>query len=518
MAQRQISGTAARTPAALSVHALKTAILPVLLITVLWLLRTNEVSLISVACSGALALFTAGSYYRWREGFDTGSIPLFALVAAIFWMTFSVPLFWGKETFIGINGLRHLPPDAIDKAMVMAVVGVAAMWVGNSLRPIRGPRTPEFIIFQSSPKSHAYLWVVLAVCWMLARWLGTAMTVSGAALTQPIKVLAQFTPAPIFALLLLDYQRGRFTRLDQVGIPIYFIARTGFELATGWLGSTLMLGLVAVLAYVMKWRKFPVVPVAITVLAVLFLQPGKQAFRSRYWATGGGNTGIVEGASFWITQSAVLWKDALMGENSAQWKELGMSSVDRVDIFHQAANVLDYTPRIVPYQNGRLYSFLLVTLVPRFVWPNKPSVNDANRWYQVAYGLTREEDILGVSISCGFLTEAYINFGWVGVCAIMFGLGMFLRYFECVFLSPSSGAYLNALGIALVPTLMTIEAQLSAYVGGIVQMMALTTLALVPVLIWHTTAKRKAFYSPAQVALRKRAAARAMAGTPGWGA
>jgi hypothetical protein len=56
---------------------------------------------------------------------------------------------------------------------------------------------------------------------------------------------------------------------------------------------------------------------------------------------------------------------------------------------------------------------MFITLIPRFIWPDKPSVNDANQYYQVAYGLTTEENLDGVSIAVGVMTEGFINFGWL---------------------------------------------------------------------------------------------------------
>ena len=43
------------------------------------------------------------------------------------------------------------------------------------------------------------------------------------------------------------------------------------------------------------------------------------------------------------------------------------------------------------------------------LWPDKPSVNEANRFYQVAYGVARKTISTWLRSGIGVLTEAYIN-------------------------------------------------------------------------------------------------------------
>ena len=157
-------------------------------------------------------------------------------------------------------------------------------------------------------------------------------------------------------------------------------------------------------------------------------------------------------------------------------------SVNRLSLLNQTANVIDKTPNVVPYQYGRLYSYMLITLIPRFVWPDKPSVNDANQYYQVAYGLTSEENLNAVSIAVGVLTEGYMNFGWLGAMGVMFLLGIFFDFYQRVLLSKESGVLLTALGIVLLPQFMSIESQMAQYLGGIIQQIIFTLVIMIPAL------------------------------------
>jgi hypothetical protein len=169
-------------------------------------------------------------------------------------------------------------------------------------------------------------------------------------------------------------------------------------------------------------------------------------------------------------------------DDNEQIRRLSNTTLSRFDLLRQTAHVIEFTPSRIPYQYGSLYSYIGVTLIPRFLWPDKPSVNDANRWYQVKYGLTDPQNLSTVSIAVGTVAESYINFGWFGPLLIIFPLGIFLGSFERIFLHADSGVLFSCLGAVLVPQLLAIEAQMAQYVAGLAQQIALVLLVLIPTL------------------------------------
>jgi oligosaccharide repeat unit polymerase len=151
-----------------------------------------------------------------------------------------------------------------------------------------------------------------------------------------------------------------------------------------------------------------------------------------------------------------------------------------MSLLTQAANVIDQTPSVVPYQYGQLYSYMLITLIPRAIWPDKPSMSEANRFYQVAYGLTTEDELSSVSIGVGVLAEGYISLGWVGAIGVMFLLGMFFDLYKRLLLSKGSGVFMIAIGIVLLPLMLSLESQMATYLGGIFQQVVFTFLVFLP--------------------------------------
>ena len=121
-------------------------------------------------------------------------------------------------------------------------------------------------------------------------------------------------------------------------------------------------------------------------------------------------------------------------------------------------------------------------MIPRAIWPNKPSFSEANQFYQVAYGITDRRDLGKVSMAVGALAESYINFGWFGPPFVMLLIGLLLNVIRRYFLDAEQGEFLRCLGIALLPNLMIVESQAAQYLAGIIQAVVLTIVIFMPAL------------------------------------
>jgi hypothetical protein len=169
----------------------------------------------------------------------------------------------------------------------------------------------------------------------------------------------------------------------------------------------------------------------------------------------------------WVEVSISGWADVLEGRAPLD-EQLSATSL-RSSLLTMTGLILEKTPETVPYQLGTSYPLLIKNLIPRVLWPEKPSVNLANEFFQVEYGLTERGNLMSVSIACGFEAEGYMNFGWVGVLAVGLVVGFALGIYELAFFSVGSSLTAIAVGLALLPGFLTIESQLVQYLGGILQ-------------------------------------------------
>ena len=69
------------------------------------------------------------AYQQWYRG-ARQELPLFSLIAAMYWLTYAVPLFWGNQTIGLVTGSRRLSEAALTRSMYLVLIGVLALWAG----------------------------------------------------------------------------------------------------------------------------------------------------------------------------------------------------------------------------------------------------------------------------------------------------------------------------------------------------------------------------------------------------
>src|SRR5262249_55839544 len=204
-----------------------------------------------------------------------------------------------------------------------------------------------------------------------------------------ILLLGDFVPLVAFAFLLRRWLAGRARRIDAFFLVGYAVLRIVAALASGWLGSAIGFGIVLVIVYLQERPRVPLALLAAVAAYALLLQPAKIAFREVFWY-GGEEGSKLERLAFWARASHAEWERAAAGEGNKSPTDLAAETLSRMSLLEHSALIIDMTPDVVPYQRGWMYSYFLVTLVPRILWPAKPTINEANRFYQLAYGLTPE--------------------------------------------------------------------------------------------------------------------------------
>jgi hypothetical protein len=456
--------------------------LPALLVTCfLWQTRLNEVGWVEILCSGLLLTFAWAAFRQWRDG-GMRFVPMELVLSFGYWVYFGLGVFWGVRKNAEIGHGRALTEKSIESAILLAVCGVLCLWLG--IRCGVGRRLALQRVFDINPNREFtwnYLRMLLALSLPVSFFAQANPFLLGAGGRQFLQILSHTVPLVIFMLMLRRILARKGQAVDLFLIACFLLVKVLVGISSGWLGATAMLVIVSGGVYLYERLRIPVVGVVLLVLYVLFFQAGKQAFRDTFWGERV-QASIGERVSYWSTESLQTWTSALDDPTGTGRRQLITLTLSRMSLLQQTANVLEMTPSVVPYQNGRLYTFVAVTLIPRFIWPEKPSVNDANRFYQVAYGLTAPEALDGVSIAVGTLAESFINFGWFGLLIVMIPLGIFFDFFQRSFLEPECGYLFNAIGLALIPTFLAIESQLAQYLGGIVQAAVVTLMVLAPII------------------------------------
>jgi hypothetical protein len=445
-----------------------------------WATSPNELETSAVIYAFFLLIIPWGSFLYWHQG-KRDRLPLFAMVSGAYWVYFALALFWGQRVFSASLASAAITPteSTITDATWMALVGVVCLWSGMRMPvSIWDPSKLPDILDQRA--SWAYVRAVL-IAGVALGFLPGSVWIFGAEGRQLMITLTTVVPDVAFVLLFDRYLSGRSARIDRVLLVTCGAARLLGGLASGWLGPIVGWGVTCGALFLLRRRTFPVVPIALTIALLLFLQVGKGEFRSMYWSSEQADTGIVDRVQFWFETAASKWSDALQSGERTESLGLASQSLQRASLLTQVAHMLEMTPSQVPFQEGQTYRFLAVTLIPRALWPDKPTVNDANRFYQVAYGLTAEKRLDSVSIAVGSLAEGFINFGWAGVVGVMLLIGVVLGVYQRTLVVAESSTLFLAIGLTLVPGFLALESQLGQYLGGIIQQMLLTLALFLPI-------------------------------------
>ena len=459
---------------------------PAAVTALLWFTRLNEVSIVQSIAAFVLLLLTWVSYRRWQRSERRG-LPLFSAVAAMYWLYYGLQVFWGDRRAIDWRTYREVSSAAVTQALLLVVLGMACLWYGIQSefgRRLALKRFPEL-----STKS--FTWIYLLGLGAAGTLMSAVNVTSagGEGLRQALFIVQVTSSSAAFLILfwrVLDKKAGK---VERSLLFVLLAVRVVAGIATGWMGSVLTLGEGFALVYVLKYRRLPIAVVACGLAYLMFFNAGKGEFRKTFWySRNQTDATTVQRAQFLLDASIRNWQQALDDPSRMGVGLLLSTQLSRVSLLSQTANVIEQTPAIVPYQYGRLYSYLAVALVPRFFWPEKPSMNEANRFYQVAYGITREQDLQYVSIAVGTLTEGYINFGWLGIAIVMFLIGVVLDFWNETFLSRSGAVLAIAVGAAITPQLIAVETQLAQYASGILQNVFLTVLVFLPVIRWRSAA------------------------------
>ena len=425
---------------------------------------------IQAALAFSLVSIPCFAYAEWRRT-RRSQIPLFAVLAAGHTVFYCWSLFW-----TGI--LAESATETATAVLVMANLGVLGMFAGMKvgasgmvLKRVHLPDVPHDI--------RRWGWIrIIAACQVLVPFLPVG---TGGDFRQIVAIVLSFIPLVAFLILWDVVLRGKGAPVDRVLVALFLAASILAGLATGWLYGCVGTLVLASIAFVRVRRRLPAIPIVAIMLAMGFLQAGKAAFRERFWY-GTDDAGPVEKARFWIEKS-VERMTTFSGQPSGGSPTGSLEPLlSRSSLVREAATVYENTPSLVPFQRGETYRYLLITWIPRFLWPGKPSVNDSNRFYQVAYGVTQEDDLDHVAIGAGLIPEAYMNFGWFGIPLVMCLAGVILGVFERVFLGRNAGTFASAVGLAYVLQLLALNGQAAAYFGGMIQIVGFTILIFLPCL------------------------------------
>jgi len=385
-----------------------------------------------------------------------GGLPILPCCAILYWIYFAVPTLRGAGESTGYS-----PEHVLDADLTVAMFLFLATVVWT--RFLRAPRSAK----PSSASQHAVN--RRAVLFLVTFGLGLGVSFSVIAFTSlnhllgnAIGIIRAASTAPlILACYFLGY--GRAKRMFSSVQWIIALAALATILVLQIGGLVLITGITevaaALIGYIYTARKVPWITVLLMTAVLSVFQAGKGAIRDRY--------------------SDVNMTAELTPVLFSQWFEIGLDTLqhetkhasvaDRATLLPQMIRIQQWTPSHVPYLEGETYTYLPAMLVPRIINPNRAATQVVMNMLDVRYGFLTAEQTKETAVGVNIVPEAFANFGYIGVGVLAILFGIFTGYFTRLSLGQDATSLPTLLAIAVLVTVIDLEADLSYLVSMLYQ-------------------------------------------------
>ncbi len=368
-------------------------------------------------------------------------LPALPVLCLAYAFQFAIPVFTREPAVMLAYGrTAYLDDENVVAALSFSVLGVCSLLAGYyGFRATRlAKRLPVVDLHLNEKKAVVYCVVVALLAPLLPEIEEHLPESLVPQLSALVGVVQNQTLVAIAIMGCLIYS-GRGLVLYQV--LLYWIV--GIAVVQGLSFGMIEQAIAPIgVLFIIQWqltRRLPLRSIVAVIIIIFFLSPVKHEYRRATWY---GETPAPDSSAgkalLWIRQASQYWKNTFRDQQSLA--ESTEQAASRTDLIHQFALVCSLTPSEVPHQYGSTYSYFLVTLVPRVIWPEKPEAGGANKFYGVNYGLTTEEGAERSTFGVNLIAESYINFGWAGIILMMALQGIFLGLLQHLFGEQKSGA------------------------------------------------------------------------------
>jgi hypothetical protein len=386
-----------------------------------------------------VCLYPTARYFARQER----GVPVFGLLCMAYALQFAVPVFVSRSQIALVNGeIRQLEEHYVLSALWLSMLGVAGLQLGfYALQSKQVARTIGTIDLHLDDKKALVYCVLVGIVVPLTAGLRNSLSEEWGLRLSAILTLLQNQQLVVVGILGWLVHSGRGTKWHKVLLYLVIGLTVWRGLSSGFLEQAV---LPLIIFFVTKWlyvRKLSLSGATVVFLIILFLSPVKASFRQSAWGedAAGSDTAqsFITTPVLWFDQAYQYWTATISGEGDVV--SATSAATSRADLIHQFAHIYSLTPSVIPFQYGETYSYFIVALIPRAIWPDKPQAGGANNFFAVAFGITSEEGAKKSTFGVSLLGEGYINFGIPGVFLIMFLQGCVFAVLQLVFGRERSG-------------------------------------------------------------------------------
>jgi len=284
-------------------------------------------------------------------------------------------------------------------------------------------------------------------------------------LQQPISKLADFKWMVFFIFMLSCLYTKQFKLFAIIAIAEVVMSLTGFFSSFKDYFLVIFGGILIIYGRSLKFKQIlPLTALtAILIYMIIIWQYVKPEYRQYL------NGGAMTQNNIRTTGESLSKLGEIVSKVDQQSVNSGFKqTVDRLSYIDFFSATIDYVPRVIPHTHGRLWSDAVGrVLQPRILFPNKKAIDDSETTRQYS-GMMVAGTEQGTSISLGYMTENYIDFGMPGMFFSLFGYGLLIGLvYKYVMTSSPDKLIGTAMVIPLFILIYLFESALNKLIGGL---------------------------------------------------
>ncbi|HSI06973.1 MAG: hypothetical protein ACAH89_04755 [Rariglobus sp.] len=356
--------------------------------------------------------------------------------------TFTCVVFYGIPLLTGHDELKAYPETVIQLSGFLVVAYLlAAIAAFNSVKVTA--KAPRWAAIKLLPDNlHRYLpaGLLLNTAYL---YLDRFTTLIPYEFLGSLRALF-FGLGTITAFILsCDWGRGRLSPNIKILFGVCLLTQSIISFSHLYLISGMSLLILSAIGYTTTRRRLPWLVMALCLPVVAVLHNGKSQMRERYWNPVKQLPPVTELVDFYEQ----WFEFGLQKSDRADSPNLAAKLAERASLFQMLCMSASKVPEQQPYLGGESYVDIPAQVIPRLLWPDKPSSLMSNIRLAVYFNLIDPDTPFATSIAFGVLAEAYINFGVLGVLVlgVFTGLG-----FKHVVLRSVSVPLFSAIGIFVI--------------------------------------------------------------------
>jgi len=331
-------------------------------------------------------------------------------------------VFWGLPTlFADMTQRFPVHSRGITTGLFAVALFTAALvlfyplgkWLGGKAQPIFN----KFYPGEMGPGMDLIYWPWLALTMFGNTGLITRLPIS---LRHPFVALSTYFPLLGYTAILSQREKAKAFLFPLATV---LLALSG--MISGRMRYVLLPILIAGVIFLVSKRRFPWRMTGILLFLFVLLQPAKLAYRSVAWG------GDEYRQSFDVELTAARWYEAILTTWSPEEgvEDSQQSITTRLNLLAPIAIVFELVPGIIPHVGTSHWKLLLVSPIPRALYPDKPNFTEAiNNHYSLTFGIQDEKHVGASTAAFPLVSDGYWCFGWPGVAFVAMVVGLMLGF------------------------------------------------------------------------------------------